>query len=152
MFVLRHSTAAMALFGYEMLKRAGLEAFSNRPDVQEYVYRALSQIRGREFIEIWDGAVKGLHAVPDYRIMHPLLLTHGDDDRTGDTRKIVPLWAKREPNCTYLVIPNARHFAIFDNADVFNRILIEFLTRWVAVGAGGRLPFASEVRVNGQRL
>jgi pimeloyl-ACP methyl ester carboxylesterase len=101
--------------------------------VRDYTYRAFSQIPRREFIKIWDGVVKGVHAEPDYHIAQPLLLMHGDDDRTGDIRRIAPLWAEREPNCTYRVIPNARHFAILDNPDFFNLILMEFLAKWVPV-------------------
>jgi pimeloyl-ACP methyl ester carboxylesterase len=127
LFLLRHSAAVMWLIPFQTLKKAGLQAFSNKADVREYVYRAFSLMSRRDFITIWDGVVKGLHPEPTYRIAQPLLLTHGDADRTGDIRKIAPRWAKREPNCTYVVVPNARHFALLDNAEFFNRIVSEFL-------------------------
>src|SRR5262249_47350010 len=76
LFLLRHSGTLMWLLPFETLKKAGLQAFSNKPEVRAYVYRAFSQISRRDFIRIWDGVVKGLHAEPNYRIPQPLLLTH----------------------------------------------------------------------------
>jgi 3-oxoadipate enol-lactonase len=73
MFLLRHSAAFMRLLPFEMLKKAGLKAFSRKQEVREYVYRAFSQIPKRDFVQIWDGVVKGLHAEPGYRIVQPLL-------------------------------------------------------------------------------
>jgi 3-oxoadipate enol-lactonase len=130
LFLLRHSADVMWLIPFETLKKAGLQAFSNTAEVRDYIYRAFSLISRRDFITIWDGVVKSLHPEPDYRIAQPLLLTHGDDDRTGDIRKIAPLWAGREPNCTYVVVPNARHMAPLDNPECFNRIVLEFLATW----------------------
>lgn len=127
LFLLRHSAAVMWLIPFETLKRSGLQAFSNKADVRDSIYRAFSRISRRDFIAIWNGVVKGLHPEPNYRITQPLLLTHGDDDRTGDIRTIAPLWAKREPKCTYVVVPNARHMALLDNPEFFNRIVMDFL-------------------------
>jgi pimeloyl-ACP methyl ester carboxylesterase len=130
LFLLRRSADVMWLVPFETLKKAGLQAFSNKADVRDYVYRAFSLISRRDFIAIWEGVVKSLHPEPDYRIARPLLLTHGDDDRTGDIRKIAPLWARREPSCTYVVVPNARHMALLDNPEFFNRIVLDFLMKW----------------------
>jgi pimeloyl-ACP methyl ester carboxylesterase len=132
LFFLKHSAMLMAVLPFEMLKKSGLKMFSYKKEGQDYIYRAFSQISKKDFVKIWDGAVKGLHPEPNYRISQPLLLMHGDDDRTGDMRKIMPLWAKLEPNCEYIVIPHARHLAMFDNPDSFNRVLMEFLEKWAS--------------------
>lgn len=134
LFLLRHSAALMWLLPFETLKKSSLKAFSNKSDVREYVYRAFSQISRRDFITIWDGVVKGLHPEPNYRITQPLMLTHGDDDRTGDIRKIAPLWANREPDCVYQVVPHARHMALLDNPEVFNHMVMDFLTAQAPIG------------------
>jgi pimeloyl-ACP methyl ester carboxylesterase len=130
LFLLRHSAALLALFPFELLKKSNLKAFSCKEDVRDEIYRAFSQLSKRDFVVIWNGVVKGLHPDPGYQIRQPLLLVHGDDDRTGDIRRIAPLWAKREPNCEYVVIPDARHFAMLDNPDFFNRVLMDFLDKW----------------------
>ncbi len=90
---LRTAASVMALFPLETLKRAGLKFCSRQADVQDYTYRAYSQLSKRDFLIILNAALGCLHYEPGYRITQPLLLTHGDDDRMGDIRKIAPLWA-----------------------------------------------------------
>lgn len=130
LFAIRAAPAIGALLPFETLKKSSLSMNSARADVRDYVYRAFSQIPKREFIEILSAVTRGLHPEPGYRITQPLLLTHGDADRLGDVAVIAPKWAAREPNCTYAVIPNARHFSMMDNPDAFNRLLLDFLARW----------------------
>ena len=64
-----------------------------------------------------------------------MLLVHGENDQTGDIKKIAPLWAAATPNCQYEVIPNASHFAILDNPDYFNQLMMAFLAKWAPVAA-----------------
>jgi len=45
------------------------------------------------------------------------------------------LWAAATPNCQYEIIPNARHFAILDNPELFNQLILAFLAKWVPVSA-----------------
>lgn len=120
----------MGIFPYETLKKSGLSQVSAKKSVQDYTYRAYSQLSKEDFLRIWIGLTNGLHAEPDYKITQPLLLMHGADDAMGDIKKIAPLWAKREPNCQYVVIPNARHFAVLDNPQFFTNTLMDFLGKW----------------------
>lgn len=129
-WITRNSGAMMALFPYETLKKAGLPAVSARKDVQEYTYNAYSMLSRRDYLTIWNGVSRSIHAEPDYRITQPLLLIHGDNDRMGDTLKVAPLWAKREPNCRYEVIPKAGHFVIMDQPEIFTRLMMDFLSQW----------------------
>jgi pimeloyl-ACP methyl ester carboxylesterase len=131
MLALSSALAAMAVLPFETLKTAGLKSNVLQDKVRDYVYRAYSRISKRDFVAILRGALECLHYEPGYRISQPLLLTHGDEDRMGDIRRIAPLWARREPYCRYVVIPRARHFAILDNPDFFNGLLQEFLHTWV---------------------
>jgi 3-oxoadipate enol-lactonase len=124
------SAPLMRFFPFETLKRASLSYVSAKQEVQDYTYAAYSQLSKRDFVAIWEGVTLCLHAEPDYRITQPLLLMHGDDDRMGDIRKIAPQWARREPNCRYVVIPDARHFATLDNPQFVIRELLEFLAQW----------------------
>lgn len=125
--MLRGAAAITPCFPFEMLKKSGLKLASRRREVREYTYRAYSRIAKRDFVTILRGVLQCAHYEPGYRITQPLLLVHGDDDRMGDIKKIAPLWAKREPDCQYAVISDARHFAIMDNPDLFNRLLLRFL-------------------------
>jgi 3-oxoadipate enol-lactonase len=55
----------------------------------------------------------------------------GDNDQTGNIRKIMPIWAKQEPDCTFVVIPDAKHAANLDNPEFFHRTLLEFLSKFI---------------------
>jgi len=140
LFMLRTAAAVLPFVPYTFLKKAGLFLASRRQEVRDYTCRAFSRITRSGFITILQGVLGGLHYEPGYRIASPLLLIHGDDDRMGDIRKIAPLWARREPACRYAVIPGARHFALLDDPDFFNKLLLEFLADWVPRGAELHIP------------
>jgi len=129
-WLLRLSAAAMRLFPFEMLKTAGLSQMSANKAVQDYTYKAFSLIPKDNFVAIWKGLTAGLHSEPGYRISQPLLLMYGDGDALGDIKKIAPAWAAREPNCQYVVTPNARHFSVLDNPRFFSQAVMDFLQKW----------------------
>ena len=132
-WILRASSGIMRLMPYETLKKSGLPYISARKEIQEYTYQAFSMLSKEQFIALWNGVITCLHDAPGYHIAQPLLLVHGDQDQTGDIKKIAPAWAAATPNCQYEVIPNARHFAPLDNPEVFNRLVLDFLARWAPV-------------------
>ncbi|MCL4559465.1 MAG: alpha/beta hydrolase [Chloroflexi bacterium] len=137
-WLLRISPMLMSLFSYEALKKTSLSYASRQKAVQEYTIQAYSMLTKNHYIALMDAAAKCLHYEPDYTITAPLLLVHGDEDKMGDIARIAPRWAKREPNCQYVVIPGARHFAILDNPEFFNKLLLQFLQRWAPVGGAER--------------
>jgi 3-oxoadipate enol-lactonase len=100
---------------------------AEREAVRRYAYDATRQLSKREFLTVWKAVANALHDEPEYVVQKPMLLTHGEDDRTGTIARDGPSWAEREPNCRYEVIPNAGHNANQDNAAFFNRVLVEFL-------------------------
>jgi 3-oxoadipate enol-lactonase len=128
-WLVRTSPKMMALFPYEVLKKTSLPYLSAKNDVQDYAYEAYSMLSKHDFLALSEGTFTCLHDEPNYHITQPLLLVHGDQDRMGDIARIAPQWAAREPNCQYVVIPNARHFAIMDNPEFFNKLLMEFLAK-----------------------
>jgi pimeloyl-ACP methyl ester carboxylesterase len=129
-WILRVSSSVMNLLPFETLKRGGLPYISARKDVQAYTYEAFSMLTKPQFIALWNGVITCLHDEPGYKITRPMLLVHGDNDQTGDIKKIAPLWAAKTPDCQYEVIPNARHFAILDNPEFFRRLVMDFLAKW----------------------
>lgn len=126
-WALRTSTGWLTVWPWNNLKRAMAKAVSLRPAVREYAYEAESMMTKHDFIEVWRGVAGAIHPQPGYRITVPLLLTHGDQDKTGNIAKIAPAWARREPHCRYEVIPDAAHNANQDNPEAFNRIMMSFL-------------------------
>lgn len=104
------------------------------PKVQEYILEASDKtIKSGNYNRIWNGLSLCLHPEPDYRIECPLMLTHGEHDNLGNFKKVMPLWAWRDPLARYVVIPNAGHVANQDNPKFFNQLLMDFLTLNVPV-------------------
>lgn len=99
------------------------------PEVQEYAREAIDALSKEEFLEIWRGVTRSFREEEDYRLRKPLLLTHGELDRSGNIAEAMPDWASREPDCCYEVVPGAGHNANQDNPDFFNRLLSDFLYR-----------------------
>jgi 3-oxoadipate enol-lactonase len=130
-WIVKSSNDVMALMPYEMLKTAGLPFFSAKKEVQNYTYAAFSMLTKKDYLNIWRGATECLHSEPGYHIPQPMLLVHGDQDRTGDIRKIAPRWAAETPNCQYAVIVNASHFAILDQPEKFNELVMDFLGKTI---------------------
>ncbi|MBE2224877.1 MAG: alpha/beta fold hydrolase [Anaerolineae bacterium] len=99
------------------------------PAVQEYALAAASQINRDDFLTIWKAVTLAVDdkGLPNFTIDVPLLLIHGDQDKTGTIRRDMPLWAAWEPQATYHVIPHAGHNANQDNAAFTNETIRTFL-------------------------
>lgn len=104
-----------------------------KPEVRDYAYEATRMLSKKEFVAVWEAVASVLHEEPGHRIERPLLLTHGEHDRTGIVAKVAPEWAEREPDCRYEVIPGAGHNANQDNPAFFNRLLLDFLAQHAPV-------------------
>lgn len=117
----------LRLYPYPLLKRQSAELSAVQPEVQRYLYDVFGQLSKQEFAHILAATATCLHYEPGYRITQPLLLVHGEHDRTGNIRKIAPAWARRDPRCRYVVIPAAGHVVQLDNPSVFNQALLSFL-------------------------
>jgi 3-oxoadipate enol-lactonase len=109
------------------LKRTVAKSTALRPQVRAYAEAAIGTMSKTDFIQIWRGVARSMRPEAGYRIDVPLLLTHGDQDRTGNIARTAPAWAARDPHCRYEVIPHASHNANQDNPEHFNRLLLDFL-------------------------
>ncbi len=80
-----------------------------------------------EIIQIILAATRCRHAEPGYRIAKPLLLIAGENDNTGNIRKVMPVWAGEGPSCCFEIIPGARIAPNLDNSGLFHDILMALL-------------------------
>lgn len=101
--------------------------------VQDYALAAASQINRDDFLTIWKAVTLAVDdkGLPDFRIDVPLLLVHGDQDKTGTIRRDMPLWAQWEPQAAYHVIPQAGHNANQDNSEFTNQLIRQFLVEYL---------------------
>ncbi len=94
----------------------------------------MQRLRKEEYVSILMQTALCLHYEPEFKIGKPLLLLVGDQDKTGNIRKAMPLWAQHD-GVELVVIPNARHAANLDQPELFYKYLMDFLQ---SLPAGGR--------------
>lgn len=133
-WALKASLPLFDLWPYSSFTRTIASSTAITTPVQQYALEAARSIPRREFLRIWKAVTLAIDTKgnPDFRIHVPLLLIHGDRDRTGTIRRDMPLWAKTEPQAEYHCIPNAGHNANQDNPQAVNEILLSFLHRHLA--------------------
>lgn len=131
---LKASAPLFGLWPYGHFKKTIARSTAIKPDVQRYAFETVSKLSRQEFLKIWKAVTFAVNAqgIPGHYINVPLLLTHGDQDRTGVIRRDAPKWAAYEPDVQYVVIPDAGHNANQDNPEFFNRVLLDFLRQRVA--------------------
>ncbi len=128
-FSLRIARPIFKLYPYQWLINQSLALTASSKSSQELLRPAMKSLTKTEFINTIMAGTDCLHYEPNFKINEPLLLMVGEDDRTGNIRKVMPVWAKHEPDSQFVVIPNAKHAANLDNPDFFHNTLLEFLGR-----------------------
>jgi pimeloyl-ACP methyl ester carboxylesterase len=116
------------IYPYKMLVDQSLAVTATSKASQEFLRPAMESLSKAEFVQTLMATSSCLHYEPNYRINKPLLLMVGDEDTTGNIRKVMPVWAEHEPDCRFVVIPQAKHAANLDNPDLFHKTLMAFLT------------------------
>lgn len=116
------------IYPYKLLINQSLVVTATSKEAQEFLRPAMESLSKTEYVQIMMATSDCLHYEPEYKISKPLLLMVGDKDSTGNIRKIMPIWAKHEPDCRFVVIPNAKHAANLDNPDFFHKVLMDFLS------------------------
>lgn len=125
--LLRSARLIFNLYPYKMLIDQSLAVTATSKASQALLRPAMESLSKNEFIQIMVAATAYLHYEPGYTIDKPLLLMVGDDERTGNIRRVMPIWAQYEPDCRFVVVPNAKHAAHLDNPDFFHKTLLDFL-------------------------
>jgi 3-oxoadipate enol-lactonase len=115
------------LYPYQLLVDQSLQMTTISKASQDLLRPAMQTLSKDEFAEIMIATSACLHYEPGYQINKPLLLMVGEQDATGNIRKVMPVWAQHEPQCRFEIIPNARHAPNLDNPAYFHRLLLEFL-------------------------
>lgn len=119
----------LALYPAGALVRQVAESSALTPSGQRYVTAAMQQPSTRELARIMKTLLVALHHEARYQVPIPELLCHGEHDRLGNIRKVMPRWRRRDPQSELVVIPDASHCSNLDNPAVFNRVVLEWLAR-----------------------
>jgi 3-oxoadipate enol-lactonase len=132
---MRLSPIILGLYPYDPFKRQAAYGITVTAGVRAYVYEVLSRLTKEEFVTIWSAVMNCLHYEPGYRILHPLIVTHGEHDNLGFgiMKRQAKAWVARDSNSRYVVIPSAGHNANQENPAFFNALLLEFLNQHVPI-------------------
>lgn len=128
----------VGLYPERVLNRSTAKRSSVVPSVREYIEHTVSAMPVRQQRAVLKSLFVALHPDPSYRTPVPELLVRGEHDRLGNMEKVMPRWAQRDPDASYVVIGNAGHVANQDNPTEFNDVLGEFLGRVAPTAALGR--------------
>lgn len=126
-FVLRISPLIFKLWPFGNLKKTGVNASAIKPTTKQYIQEKFNELSHEEFIKIWDGVSKCIHYEPNYHVTISLLLVYGEYDKTGNIKKAMKEWSKRDKQSKYVVIPDAGHGSNQDNPEFFNKVMTKFL-------------------------
>ena len=124
---LKVAEPVLRIYPFKTLVDQSLAVTASSKESQELLRPAMESLGKNEFVRILMATSACLHFEPGYQINKPLLLMVGDNDITGNIRKVMPVWAKHEPDCRFVVIPEAKHAANLDNPKVFHKTLMKFL-------------------------
>jgi len=131
-FTVKMAEPIFKVYPYRLLVDQSLALTAKSKDAQDLLRAAMIRLSKDEIVQIMMAATLCLHYEPGYATNKPLLLILGENDRTGNIRKAMPLWAKVEPDCRLVVIPNTLHAPNLDDPDTFHRLLIDFLVEKLA--------------------
>ncbi|KYG91633.1 alpha/beta hydrolase [Metasolibacillus sp. FSL K6-0083] len=126
--MLKLSKPIFYCYPWQTLIRQSAEACGNDEAVKAYVRNCLAQMKKKDFIDVMMSLMTCLREDEAYRFPKPVLLLCGEDDRSGNIRKIVAPWADSDANCTLLMIEKAGHNANQDNPTAVNKAIASFLT------------------------
>lgn len=126
-FSLSIARPIFAVYPYRALVDQSLAVTATSKESQELLRPAMESLSKDEFVDIMMEMASCLHYEPGYTIHKPLLLMVGDKDATGNIRKVMPIWAEREPDCRFVVVPDAKHAVNLDSPGLFHETLMDFL-------------------------
>ncbi|MFZ6028486.1 MAG: alpha/beta fold hydrolase [Chloroflexota bacterium] len=128
-FMLNLAGPVFRLYPYDWLVDQSIAMVAKSADARTGLRAVVRRLTKAEIVQIMMALAVCLHEEPGYCIEKPMLMLLGEQDPTGNIRKIMPQWAKHEPNCEFHVIPNALHAPNLDQPEIFQGYLINFLQR-----------------------
>jgi pimeloyl-ACP methyl ester carboxylesterase len=128
-WLLKITPIILTLYPYQRLIKTISNQVSITAEGKKYMMNTLKRHSKNEIATIMKEVYVG---VQDYRenltLEIPILLTHGENEKTGKVKSYNQNWAEYE-NLELKIIPNSAHNANMDNPDYFNSISKEFIDK-----------------------
>lgn len=137
---LKLTPTLLRAYPLEAFKRQVMRSSAHTAVAQERLRAMLAPLSGADMRRISLGTFSAIHAEPGYHLPCPSLIAYGAEDRLGNIREIAERWARRDGAVGPIVIGQAGHVANLDNADEFNRVLLNFLDHVLLPSRADPLP------------
>ena len=132
-WALKASLPLFRFWPYKHFAKTVAKNTAQSPLVRDYALKAVHQVDRDDFLTIWKAVTMAIdhQGRPDLKIEVPMLLVHGDNDKTGTIKRDMPIWSSHEKKATFHIIPDAGHNANQDNPEFSNRLMVDFLRQHV---------------------
>lgn len=128
-WLLKITPAILKLYPYQFLIKTISNQVSISLEGKKYMLNTLKDLSKSEIVTIMREVYVGIQ---EYRenisLEIPILLTHGENEKTGKIKSYNQKWAKND-NLELKLIPKSAHNANMDNPDYFNSISKEFIDK-----------------------
>ncbi len=127
-FAVKMARPLLGIYPSDTLRRQSADISAEQPATRQKLYEMLNGSKA-DYINVMVELTECLHYEPDYHITNPLLIIVGDKDKTGNIRKVAPIWHERDKGSTFVIVPNAGHAVNIDEPELFNQHVLEFLQK-----------------------
>ena len=104
------------------------EYLKKNPDVYSYFYNILERKNVDDFLPAYKLFVESDDYILDFSNFHmPTLIMTGENE-IGSTPEMSKMLSKQINNCKIYIIPNAKHLASFEKADLVNIKISKFIS------------------------
>jgi len=126
-FTLKISRFLFMMYPWKTLVRQSADACGNTEYTKNYVRKCFERMEKNNFIDIMMSLLLCLHEDNEYKFKNPVLLLCGEDDKSGNIKKIMISWPQNDPHCTLRMIKGAGHSSNQDNPEEVNKNILMFL-------------------------
>ena len=126
-FTLKISRPIFKMYPWKTLVKQSADACGNTEYTKNYVRQCFEKMEKDDFIDIMMSLLLCLHEDSEYKFIQPVLLICGEDDKSGNIKKIMISWPQSDENCKLYMIKNAGHSSNQDNPEDVNKSILEFI-------------------------
>ncbi|MDQ0233327.1 alpha/beta fold hydrolase [Metabacillus malikii] len=127
LFWLKHYSTIARLYPYRFYCRAGAKAITETKEARASMYKSLINLGKKDMLKATSAVYEEFLKINnEVHFTCPVLITFGENDRTGYVKQYCQAWAAKT-GFRLEIIPNASHNANYDNYEEFNNLLNSFI-------------------------
>lgn len=124
-FYVKITPSLLALYPRNMLIDQSAKACGVKQSTQDYVKECFEKMPPKSFIHVMSSLLTCVKPNESYREACPMLLICGEQDKSGNIKKMMNQW----PGQTVHMIPDAGHNSNQDQPEVVNGLIVNFLEK-----------------------